>query len=96
MGFRSTFTERTLVTPIPGHVCSHSRLLGMKIRLQNMALTAQCKLDCSAEMMDPNLRTGMNDIWETCFGEEVAARFDDRRGEDVNNRGGFMPVWLKK
>ena len=38
-GFRSTFTERTLVTPILGHVCSHGRLLGRERTWKSDSIT---------------------------------------------------------
>lgn len=69
-GLRSTFTDRTLVNPILGHVCRHDRLLGRERtwkRLHNVTLTIQCKLNCSALMMNFNLGIGMKVICETHF-----------------------------
>lgn len=38
-GFRSAFTETTLVTPILGHVCSHDRLLGRERTWKSDSIT---------------------------------------------------------
>lgn len=58
-----------------------------KVWLGNLTAAAARELGGSAEVPAQSPGTGQRDVRDTCSWEE--ARFDDRRGGDVNNGGGF-------